>query len=144
MKMKTSILVVEDNPDDQELLRKMLEKAGLADDVVLAASGAEALASLAPQETNPRRLLAIFLDLQLPDMTGIELLEKIRGDDRLRYLPVAVMTSSNSPENLARCKKLDVTCYVPKPITLSSFSGAIANTFHAMDDTGTLPRNFKG
>jgi CheY-like chemotaxis protein len=54
-----------------------------------------------------------------------------------------VMTSSNSPETLARCKKLGVTCYVPKPITLSSFSGAIANTFHAMDDTGTLPRNFK-
>jgi CheY-like chemotaxis protein len=140
MEMKTCILVVEDNPDDQTLLRNMLEKAGLSDDVDIVGSGEDALTYLADHEAELHRLVAIFLDLNLPTMSGIKLLQGIRQIDRLKYLPVAVMTSSNAPADLTQCRKLGVTCYVSKPITLSSFSAAIANTFHPLDDTGKLPR----
>ena len=142
MEKKTRILVVEDNPDDQLLLKHMLEKSNLSQEVEIANDGEAALAYFSEHELDLHRLVAIFLDLDLPTMGGIPLLEKIRENPRLRYVPVAVMTSSNSPADIARCKKLGVTCYVPKPITLSGFSSAIADTFHSMDDTGKLPRNF--
>jgi CheY-like chemotaxis protein len=143
MEKKTRILVIEDNPDDQELLNLMLQKANLAQEVEIVTDGEKAIAYLSDDALDTHQLVAIFLDINLPSLGGIQLLERIRANSRLQYLPVIVMTSSNSPLDVERCKQLGVSCFVQKPITLSTFTSALANTFHADDDTGKLPRMFQ-
>ena len=69
--------------------------------------------------------------MQLPTLTGIRLLEAVRNDDRIRHLPVIVMTSSNDPAELERCRELGVFSFVQKPLTFASFAKAFADTFHA-------------
>jgi CheY-like chemotaxis protein len=123
----TRILIVEDNPDDEVLLMRQLGKAGLASRVKVINDGSRALSYLFSHDHD---LIAIFLDLHLPKIGGIEILEKVRADARLKNLSVVVMTSSNHPEEIERCHHLGVEGFVPKPITFSSFSKAIANTFH--------------
>ena len=83
-------------------------------------------------------LVAMFLDLQLPSLGGLEVLERVRSDERVRHLPVIVMTSSNSPRDLQRCKELGVSSYVQKPVSFTAFTKAIADTFHSTASTAAL------
>jgi CheY-like chemotaxis protein len=125
------ILIIEDNPDDEELLMRQLRKARMDKHVQVMHDGAKALAHL----TNPRHkcedLAAIFLDLKLPHVDGLKVLESIRADERLQRLDIIVMTSSNLPEDLERCQELGVSCFVQKPLTFTSFAKAFADTFQA-------------
>jgi two-component system response regulator len=82
-------------------------------------------------------LVAIFLDLKLPSISGLQLLEKIRSMDKTKKLPVIVMTSSNSPEDLAKCQELQVMSYVQKPVTFAAFSQAVASAFHRSENATT-------
>ena len=125
---KTRILIVEDNPDDGALLMRQLRKAQLGEQIKMIGDGRQALDFLMLAEAD--HLIAIFLDLKLPTLSGLSLLEKIRTDDRRRHLPVIVMTSSNSPKDLESCKALGVSSYVQKPVTFTAFSKAVADTFH--------------
>jgi CheY-like chemotaxis protein len=77
-------------------------------------------------------LAAIFLDLKLPTVSGLELLQAIRANERTREIPVIVMTSSNTPTDLEKCRELGVFSYVAKPLTFSSFAKAFADTFQAL------------
>jgi CheY-like chemotaxis protein len=80
----------------------------------------------------------VFLDLQLPTLTGLQLLEAIRADDRIKDVPVIVMTSSNDPADLDRCRELGVFSFVQKPLTFASFAKAFADTFHARREVAQL------
>ena len=130
------VLVVEDNADDRELLLRQLRKTGMADHVKFISDGREALNYLTVPDPVPlaEELIAIFLDLNLPSLTGLDLLRALRKGERFQATPVIVMTSSNDPRDLEECRRLNVTNYVSKPVTFTSFSKAVADVFH-------LPRN---
>ena len=126
------VLVVEDNADDRELLLRQLRKSGMDTHVKFISNGQEALDFLSrPGEAFlADELIAIFLDLRLPSLSGIELLRRLRRQEHLQDVPVIVMTSSNDPNDLEECRRLKVTNYVSKPVTFTSFSKAVADVFH--------------
>jgi len=95
------------------------------------ADGQEALDFLTgPQAPPTENIIAILLDLRLPSLGGLDLLRHLRARTDFRNVPVTVMTSSNDPNDLEECRKLNVISYVAKPVTLSSFSKAVADVFH--------------
>jgi CheY-like chemotaxis protein len=124
--------VVEDNADDRELLLRQLKKSAMDANVKFIADGKEALDFI----TGPRsstlaeELIAIFIDLRLPSLGGLDLLRELRGRDRLKNLPVIIMTSSNDPRDMEECRRLNVRSYVSKPVSFSTFSKAVADVFH--------------
>lgn len=138
---QTRILIVEDNPDDEVLLLRQLRKAQLDQHVKVISDGKEAVEYLNSTDRHGDEILALFLDLNLPGINGLHILERVRANPRIRGLPVIVMTSSNSPEDLERCHQLGVSCYVQKPITFATFSKAIADSFQSsrvITDTTSL------
>ncbi len=130
-KTERRILMVEDNSDDEALLLRQLKKAGLEKHIKVIHDGGRALDYLTDERFQCEQLAAVFLDLHLPTVSGLQLLEAIRSNDRLRDLPIIVMTSSNEPAELEKCRQLGVSCYVAKPLTFSSFAKAFADAFGA-------------
>jgi len=130
MKNLRQILIIEDNADDQALLLRQLKKAGLGQHIKVIPDGREALAYLTNEQFVREDLSAIFLDLKLPKVSGLKVLETIRSHERLHAIPVIVMTSSNSPEDLDQCRNFGVYSFVQKPLAFSSFAKAFADTFH--------------
>jgi two-component system, response regulator len=126
----TRILIVEDNPDDELLLLRQLKKADLDTQVRVITDGGRALDYLTDQRYRPEDLVAIFLDLQLPTLNGLQLLQAIRSDDRIKHLPVVLTTSSNAPEQVDQCRELGISSFVQKPVTFSAFVKAVADSFH--------------
>ncbi len=125
------ILIIEDDPNDEALLMRQLAKTGLEEHVHVINDGGTAIDYLTNGRFKCEDLAAVFLDLKLPVLGGLAILEAIRSDRRLESLDVIVMTSSNSPEDLEKCRELGVSCFVQKPLTFSSFANAFANMFHA-------------
>jgi len=123
---QTQILVVEDDANDSFLLTHQLAKAQMDDCVVLIDNGKEALDFLLHAPVPP---IALFLDLHLPGISGIELLETIRQEPRLKAMPVIVMTGFNDPHDMKKCIQLGVTAYLQKPIKLATFIKTIAHLF---------------
>src|SRR5579863_7282198 len=123
------ILLVEDDPKDVELTLTALEEYNLANEVVVARDGAEALDYLycrgdyseRPKE-NPAVLL---LDLKLPKVDGLEVLQQIKSDDSLKLGPVVVLTSSREEKDMVTSYKLGVNAYVVKPVDFHEFVNAI-------------------
>lgn len=134
---KTRVLIVEDNPDDLELLMCQLRKTQIDEHVKVFTNGRIAVEYLTDSDSQCEKLIAIFLDLNLPSASGLYLLKTIRSHDRIAHLPVIVMTSSNAPRDLEECQKLGVTSYIQKPITFMTFVKAVANSFH-VTRTGSL------
>ena len=126
----THILVVEDNLDDSFLLTRQIQKAQIDDHVAVIEDGREALDYLQKSPTVP---LAVFLDLRLPGLSGIELLRRIRQDARFHELPIIVMTGSNDPNDLQECHRLGVTAFLPKPVGLGTFIKTVAHLFPKID-----------
>ena len=126
------VLVVEDNPDDRDLLLRQLRKSGMDNHIKFISNGQEALDFLLNLEASSMadELIALFLDLKLPSLSGLELLQRLRLRDEFQHLPVIVMTSSNDPKDLEECSRLKVTNYVSKPVSFTSFSKAVADVFH--------------
>jgi two-component system response regulator len=124
------ILLVEDDPADAELTVLSLQKEGLANKIVVARDGAEALdfvfcrGSYADRSfQNPPRL--ILLDLKLPKVTGHEVLKTVKADERTRSIPVIVLTSSNHERDLVECYSLGVNSYIQKPVGLQKFQETV-------------------
>jgi CheY-like chemotaxis protein len=126
------VIVIEDDADDRESLLRQLKKGGMADHVKFIVDGQEALDFLTGPDAPivAEELIAIFLDLKLPSLSGLELLRCLRVSTKLRNLPVIVMTSSNDPKDLDECRRLNVIGYVAKPVTFTTFSKAVADVFH--------------
>jgi len=125
------ILLVEDNPRDLELTLVALEKAQLANEVITLRDGAEALEYLFRRgqyatraEGNPA---VILLDLKLPKVDGLQVLEKIKEDPALRSTPVVMLTSSREEKDVIRSYNLGVNAYVVKPVGFGEFIEAISD-----------------
>lgn len=123
------VLLVEDNPDDEELTRIAFEKSRLLNELVVARDGAEALDYLFAQgryaDRSPERLpQVILLDLKLPKISGLDVLRRIRDDERTRMIPVVVLTSSKEEEDIVRSYRLGANAYVRKPVDFNEFSEA--------------------
>lgn len=128
MKLKR-ILLVEDNLNDAELTMEALSEHHLANEVVLVRDGAEALDYLYQRGAYAGRddgnLAVILLDLKLPKVDGLEVLRTVKSDDRLRYIPVVVLTSSREENDLVESYRLGVNAYVVKPVNFAEFINAV-------------------
>src|SRR5438874_11752975 len=100
---EVDILLVEDNPNDAELTQRALKKSDIGARLAVARDGAEALEYLLSHQPKPK---VVFLDLKLPKIDGIEVLRRVRFDDRKRCLPVVVPTSSQEERDITECYKL--------------------------------------
>ncbi|NER64056.1 response regulator [Pseudomonas sp. MAFF212427] len=129
--MLKPILLVEDNPNDLELTLLALERSQLANDVIVVRDGAEALDYLFRRNTYADRVqgnpAVLLLDLKLPKVDGLEVLEKVREAEELRSIPVVMLTSSREEPDLDRAYQLGVNAYVVKPVEFKEFVGAISD-----------------
>lgn len=121
------ILLVEDNPNDIELTRHALSRHNIANELVVAEDGVEALEYLFGKGTEETHRLpaVILLDLKLPRVDGLEVLREIRGNERTRYLPVVILTSSNEERDIIDGYSLGANSYIRKPVDFGQFSEAI-------------------
>lgn len=123
------ILLVEDSPKDVELTLAALEQCQLANAVVVARDGAEALEYLRNEGKfagrNPGDPAVVLLDLKLPKVDGLEVLEQIKSDPKLRATPVVMLTSSREERDLVRSYQLGVNAFVVKPVGFDKFFEAI-------------------
>lgn len=124
------ILLVEDNPDDADLTRRAFTKNNIANKLVVAQDGVEALDYLFAagawtgrgEETDPT---LVILDLKLPKINGLEVLRKMRADPRTRLLPVIILTSSVEEEDVIRGYDLGCNSYIHKPVDFLQFNEAV-------------------
>ena len=129
MNRAKTILLVEDNPDDVELTIRAFERHKLANDVIVASDGEEALDYLfatgkykdRDPEANPT---VVLLDLKLPKVMGLDVLRKLRADPRTRRLPVVVLTSSNEERDIVASYDLGANSFVRKPVDFAQFVDA--------------------
>ena len=115
------ILLVEDNPDDEALTRRALQRNNVKNELIVARDGQEALDYLLGGGRLPHLIL---LDLKLPKIDGLEVLRRLRADERTRLLPVVILTSSNEERDLVSSYRLGANSYVRKPVDFNEFSEA--------------------
>lgn len=125
-----TVLLVEDNPDDEALTLRALKKNNVANEVVVVRDGAEALDWLFAQgeyaERDAREIPhLVLLDLKLPKVDGMEVLEKIRANARTRLLPVVVLTSSDEERDVIESYELGANSFIRKPVDFQQFAEAI-------------------
>jgi two-component system response regulator len=124
------LLLVEDNPDDEELTLVALKENQIGNPVVVVRDGAEALDYLfgAGQDTaagTGTLPVVVLLDLKLPKVNGLEVLRRLRANDRTRYLPVVILTSSKEEEDRLQSYALGANSYVRKPVDFGQFVEAV-------------------
>ncbi len=124
------ILLVEDNPDDVKLTMRALKKANVLNEVVVAQDGAEALDYLfgtgkyAGRDVNEKPQV-VLLDLKMPKVDGLEVLQRIRADERTKLLPVVVLTTSSEDKDRIGSYQLGANSYVRKPVDFNQFTEAV-------------------
>ena len=124
------ILLVEDNPMDEELTTRALRKAGITNEIFVARDGSEAVEILlgteaAPGTALPRLPAVVLLDLKLPKLNGIDVLRRIRGNPLTRLVPVVLLTSSNEENDILRGYEFGANSYVRKQVEFSAFNNAV-------------------
>jgi CheY-like chemotaxis protein len=124
--MTATILLVEDNPDDEELTRVALQESKVANHLVVARDGVEALDYLfgtgahAGRGARPMPQV-VLLDLKLPKLNGLDVLRRLRADDRTKHIPVVILTSSDEERDLVDSYDLGANSYVRKPVDFAQF-----------------------
>lgn len=126
------VLLVEDNITDAELTIRELKKNNLANNLYHAKDGEEALAvifSTGKFSVNEKILKpkVVLLDIQMPKLNGMEVLKKIKTDDRTKSIPVVMLTSSKEDPDIKRCYELGVNSYIVKPVNFEKFAESIKN-----------------
>ena len=128
--MEKAILLVEDNPDDVELTLRALKQYNIRNEITVVRDGAEALDYLfatgayADRDTTTMPAVVI-LDLKLPKIDGLEVLRRLRADERTKFVPVVVLTSSKEEQDMVNSYKLGANSYVRKPVDFTQFSEAV-------------------
>ena len=125
------ILLVEDNPNDAELALRALKKHNLANKIHLVKDGAEALEFIFARGAYSGRNIGnkpkvVFLDLKLPKVDGLEVLRKMKSDERTRVIPIVVLTSSHEEKDVVESYKFGVNSYIVKPVDFDKFMQAVA------------------
>jgi two-component system response regulator len=132
MNYEVEILLIEDNMSDAELTIRALKKNHMVNNLVHLKDGAEALDFIfgqgeyagRPMESTPK---VILLDLKMPKINGLEVLEKLKADERTKKIPVVVLTSSKEDPDIQLCYSLGVNSYVVKPVDFESFIKAVSD-----------------
>ena len=129
---EVEILLVEDNPNDAELTIRALKKHNLANNLVHVKDGAEALEFVFATGRYAHRNVSngpkvILLDLKLPKVDGLEVLRKIKSDERTKIFPVVVLTSSREERDVVESYKLGVNSYITKPVDFDKFIQAVSD-----------------
>ncbi|MEA3488846.1 MAG: response regulator [Candidatus Omnitrophota bacterium] len=124
------ILLVEDNPDDIELTTRVLKKNNITNEVVVLRDGQEALDCLLKEGAyaDPEKSITpavVLLDIKLPKVDGIEVLRRIRADDRTKLIPVVILTSSTEEQDIVNGYKFGCNSYVRKPVQFDKFAEAV-------------------
>lgn len=123
---KMVILLVEDNPDDEELTRIAFQESNLLNEVLVARDGAEALDFLLDPEGKGHPLPnLVLLDLKLPKVDGLEVLRRMRQEPRTRTLPVVVLTTSKEESDLIKSYEFGCNSYIRKPVVFTDFIDAV-------------------
>jgi CheY-like chemotaxis protein len=125
------ILLVEDNPDDEALTLRALKQSKLANEIVIARDGSEALDFMfgtGPHEGRDlsRMPTVVLLDLKLPKVSGLEVLQQLRANPRTRLIPVVILTSSSEDEDMLRSYEFGANSYVRKPVVFGNFADAVS------------------
>lgn len=128
---EVEILLVEDNPNDAELAIRALKKHNLANKVYVVKDGVEALDFIFGTGTYSHRDVndkpkVVFLDLKLPKVDGLDVLKKIKSDERTKTIPVVVLTSSTEERDIIESYQLGVNSYIVKPIDFDKFVDAVS------------------
>jgi CheY-like chemotaxis protein len=118
------ILLVEDNPDDEALTVRAFARSNVANRIEVARDGAEALSYLLGDAARPLPTL-VLLDLKLPKVDGLEVLRRVRAEERTHGLPVVILTSSREEQDLVESYRLGVNSYVRKPVDFTQFLQAV-------------------
>lgn len=122
--MSKTILLIEDNPDDELLTLRTLKRSNIANEVIVARDGAEALEYLFGEGVRVRPEL-VLLDLKLPRIDGLEVLRRLRADRRTHLLPVVILTSSREQQDIVDGYDLGANSYIRKPVDFDQFSEAV-------------------
>jgi CheY-like chemotaxis protein len=126
------ILLVEDNPDDVKLTERALKKSKILNELLVAQDGVEALDYLSGTGKYAGRDTSVLpqvvlLDLKMPRMDGLEVLQRIRADERTKFLPVVVLTTSSEDRDRIESYKLGANSYIRKPVDFDQFVSAVQN-----------------
>ena len=124
-----TIIMIEDDEGHARLIEKNIRRAGVSNQIIPFTDGTSALAFLmGPDGTgaaNKGRQLLVLLDLNLPDMTGVDILEKVKGNEHTRRSPVVVLTTTDDQREIQRCYDLGANVYITKPVDYDGFANAI-------------------
>jgi two-component system, response regulator len=128
--MLKSILLIEDNPDDEALALRAMSKMNIANQVFVARDGAEALDFLFATGNHANRKpqdlpAVILLDLKLPKVDGLEVLRRLRAKEQTRLIPVVVLTNSNEEQDILHSYSLGANSYVRKPVDFQTFTSLV-------------------
>jgi CheY-like chemotaxis protein len=129
MTQPVTIAMVEDDEGHARLIEKNLRRAGVHNEIVPLADGASAITFLFGSDgsgiANKGRPLLILLDLNLPDMSGIDILKRLKENEHLRVLPVVVLTTTDDKSEIQHCYDLGCNVYITKPVDYEKFANAI-------------------
>ncbi len=140
-----TLLVVDDDPAHVRLLERTLYRAGIRNPIVYAGDGKNLLEWLFltkdPQLTVP---LLIILDLNMPEVDGYQVLERLKSDDRTRHMPVIVLTTTQDPQEITRCRQLDCDAFLTKPVEHEAFCATIGRLGLVLDHTTEKTTQWSG
>jgi CheY-like chemotaxis protein len=125
------IMVVEDNPDDEELTLRALRHGKVANEIVVTRDGSEALEFMFGTGKYEGRDISkmpavVLLDLKLPKLSGLDVLQRLRADPRTKLVPIVVLTSSSEEEDMLRSYQWGANSYVRKPVEFTAFASAVS------------------
>lgn len=130
MNKETEIILIEDNMSDADLIKRVLLKNKLVNTITHLHDGQEAAEyfdnALADQDRFLSMPHIVLLDLKMPKVNGLEVLKKIKSDDRTKSIPVVILTSSNQDKDIAECYRLGANSYVVKPLVFDEFVRAVS------------------
>ena len=117
--------MVEDNADDVALTRQAFTRNHIRNEIVVARDGPEALEAVFGETALPTELGLILLDLNLPKISGLEVIRKIRGDERGRFVPIVVLTGSEMKDDISESYRRGANAYIRKPVAFADFTDAM-------------------
>jgi len=125
MSNAVKIVMVEDDLGHAKLIEKNIRRANISNEIAHFADGGSAMDYLFSEEVRLNGPMLILLDLNLPDMSGTDILIRVKNDDRLKRAPVVILTTTDDRHEIQRCYDLGCNVYITKPVDYESFSGAI-------------------